>query len=246
MEAWENPSAGPKGQLRAVLSTIFNSELFRGHGGYAHKVRTPLEFAVGAIRCLRQSTNGSGLHGTWTAFTDGYGLVSSPGPLRAAGLSSALMRMGSMSLFNREEPDGYPETASGWVDAGSLVERIRYLNSLLKTTADTNKNDANSLLTNNVTLPVRLLQLRLTDSNDWRDAGKVADLFLGLLLPGEGRASLDHYRNVALNFLNTTDDGTTPSAFSALTPSNTPNSPYDTRVRGMIAILMSLQRFQEQ
>jgi uncharacterized protein (DUF1800 family) len=242
MQAWESNG----GRLRPVLSTIFNSALFRSHGGNAHKVKTPLEFAASAVRALRQSNNGSGLHGTWTAYSDGFGIVSSQGNQRTAGAASALMRMGGMSLFNREEPNGYPEAAGGWVDAGSLVERVRFTSSLLKTTTDTNKSDANFILTNNVTLPVQLMQLRMPNANDMRDAGKVADLFLGLLFPGEGRASLGHYRNVAIQFLDTADDGTTPSAFSNLTPSSVGGSAYDTRVRGMVAMLMSLQRFQEQ
>jgi uncharacterized protein (DUF1800 family) len=242
MQAWE----ADNGKLRPVLATIFNSALFRGHGGNAHKVKTPLEFAASAIRAIRQSNNGSGLHGTWTAYTDGYGLIASGGRGRDAGISSALMRMGGMSLFNREEPDGYPESAAGWVDAGSLVERVRFISSLLKATTDLNKNDTNQFLLNNVTLPVQLMQARMANANDLRDAGKVADVFLGLLFPGEGRASLDYYRQVAIQFLDTADDGVTASAFSALTPSAAGGSAYDTRVRGMVAVLMSLQRFEEQ
>ena len=242
MAAWENNG----GQLRSVLATIFSSALFRGHGGNAHKVKTPLEFAASAIRALRQSNNGSGLHGTWTAYTDGFGLISSGGGGRAAGTASALMRMGGMSLFNREEPDGYPETAGGWVDAGSLVERVRFTSSLLKATTDARKNDSNQFLVANVTLPVQLMQLRMANATDMRDTGKVADFFLGLLFPGEGRVSLEHYRRVAVNFLDYADNGTTPSSFSDLTPSATGGSAYDTRVRGMVAMLMSLQRFEEQ
>jgi hypothetical protein len=154
--------------------------------------------------------------------------------------------MGGMLLFNREAPDGYPEAGSGWVDAGSLAERIRFISSFAKAAGQTNKDDQNSALTNNICQPVRLLQLRLTNSADWRDAGKVADLFLGLLFPGEGHASLDYYRAVAMNYLNTADDGVSPSLFSGLTVSATPGSTYDNRVRGMVAMLMSLQRFQEQ
>ena len=242
MEAWESNG----GQLRPVLATIFGSALFRGHGGNAHKVKTPLEFAASAIRALRQSNNGSGLHGTWTAYTDGFGIISSAGGGRGAGNASALMRMGGMSLFNREEPNGYPETAGGWVDAGSLVERVRFTSSLLKATSDARKNDSNQFLVANVTLPVQLMQLRMASATDMRDAGKVADFFLGLLFLGEGRASLEHYRQVAINFLDYADNGTTPSSFSGLTPSAAGGSPYDTRVRGMVAMLMSLQRFEEQ
>ncbi len=248
MAAWEG--ASPKGQMRPVLTAIFNSALFRGHGGNAHKVKTPLEFCASAIRALRQSTNGTGNHGTWLAYTDGYGLTfSQGGDARSQGNASALMRIGGMSLFNREAPDGYPENASGWVDAGSLAERIRFISSLCKPaagTGSTSKNDQNTSLLSNVTDPVRLLLLRLPVVADQHDAGKVADLFLGLLFPGEGRASLDAYRHIALNYLNTDDTGNSPSLFSGLTISNASGSAYDNRVRGLVAMLMSLQRFHEQ
>jgi uncharacterized protein (DUF1800 family) len=238
MNAWDNTG----GNVRAVLSTIVDSPLFRGNGANAHKVKTPLEYAVSAVRALRQSADGSGLAGTWTATTDGYGLTFSP----RGSSASVLMRLGSMSLFNREDPDGYPEAGSSWVSAGALAERVRFVSSLLKASGQTGKNDSNNALNNNITEPVRLLQLRLPASADQRDAGKVADLFLGLFYPGEGRASLDAYRNLAIQYLNTADDGVTASSFSSLTPSGAAGSAYDTRVRGMVAAVLSQQRFNEQ
>ncbi|MSU59782.1 MAG: DUF1800 family protein [Pedosphaera sp.] len=244
MAAWEGSS--PKGQLRPVLATIFNSSLFRSHGGNAQKVKTPLEFCVSAVRALRQSTNGTGLHGSWASYTDGYGLTLSSGGAQTAGKASPLMRIGSMNLFNRDAPDGYPEAATSWVDAGGLVERARFISSLLKATGQTGKNDDNSFLNNNITLPVKLLQIRLPNAADQTNATKVADTFLPLLFPGEGRASLDAYRTVAVNSLNTDDTGTNSSPFASLTVSSTGGSTYDTRVRGMLTTLMSLQRFQEQ
>jgi uncharacterized protein (DUF1800 family) len=244
MLAWEN--GNPQGQIRSVLTAIFSSALFRGHGGNAQKVKTPLEYAASAVRAIRQSADGTGLHGTWTATTDGFGVTSSQGAGQRGGTDSALMRMGGMSLFNREEPDGYPESGGGWASAGALAERVRFVNSLMKAIGETGKNDLNSFLNNNITDPVRLLQLRLPMLADQKDAGKVADLFLGFLFPGEGRAALGEYKRIAIAFLNTDDSGTGSSAFSGLTPSNSPGNIYDTRVRGMVALLMSLQRFHEQ
>jgi hypothetical protein len=51
------------------------------------------------------------------------------------------------------------------------------------------------------------------------------------------------YLAQAVACLNTADDGVTSSPFAALgdTTSN-----YDLRVRGMVAMLMTFQRFQEQ
>src|SRR5262249_42545064 len=42
MLAWEN--SNPKGQIRTVLNTIFNSDLFRTQCANAQKIKTPLEF----------------------------------------------------------------------------------------------------------------------------------------------------------------------------------------------------------
>lgn len=217
--AWETPAAdGRKGNMRAVLSTIFNSDLFRSHGGSLQKVKTPLEFVASSIRALR-AENGTGGH---TARTDGYSF------------NSPLNRMGGMSLFNRAEPDGYPESGPPWISAGTLDERVRFVQSLLEASTGS---DAG----NNVTDPVSLLKMKLP-SNQWNDAGAVADYFLGIIYPGEGKANLDSYRTLAIDFLNTADNGSS-NLFSSL--SNT-TATYDTRVRGMVSMLMTMQRFQEQ
>src|SRR5438445_6267069 len=105
MLAWEN--SNPKGQLRPVLTTIFNSDLFRSHGGSLQKVKTPLEYVISAVRALRAATGSS----TFTASTDGN-------------FSSPLSRMGSMNLFDRDAPDGYPEAGPPWISAGTLAERL--------------------------------------------------------------------------------------------------------------------------
>jgi hypothetical protein len=90
---------------------------------------------------------------------------------------------------------------------------------------------------------VALLKKKLP-SNQWYDAAAVADYFLSILLPGEGKANLDLYRTAAINFLNTADNGlNTPNAFSGLATNPTG---YDTRVRGMVGAIMTSQRFHEQ
>src|SRR6185295_7508334 len=103
MLTWENST--PKGQIRAVLNTIFNSDLFRSHAAAAQKVKTPLEYVASSVRALR-SVNSDG---TATANTDGYSF------------NSQLNLMGQMSLFNRDAPDGYPEFGPNWISAGTLV-----------------------------------------------------------------------------------------------------------------------------
>ncbi|MGC3956596.1 MAG: DUF1800 family protein [Verrucomicrobiota bacterium] len=161
MLAWENSS--PKGNVRAVLNVIFNSELFRSQAANAQKVKTPLEFVASAVRALRASTNnGAG----FTAGTDGYSFAT------------PLNRMGGMNLFDRDAPDGYPEAGANWISAGTLVERIRFIQAFLNSgTGD----DAG----NHVCDPVTLLKIRLP-STSWNNAGEVTDFFLGILYPAEG------------------------------------------------------------
>jgi uncharacterized protein (DUF1800 family) len=220
MLTWENST--PKGNLRAVLNTIFSSDLFRSHTATAQKVKTPLEFVASSIRALR-SVNANG---TATANTDGF----------ASSFATPLGRMGDMLLFDRAAPDGYPEVASPWVSAGTLVERIRFVQAFCNPgTGD----DAG----NNVCDPVGLLKKKLPNDGSWNNAGTNADYFLGTLFPGEGAGNLLLHRSAAINFLNTADDGTTGSAFSSLGNST---STYTNRVCGMVSMLMATQRFQEQ
>jgi uncharacterized protein (DUF1800 family) len=213
MLAWENSS--PKGNIRAVLSTIFNSDLFRNHTGAAQKVKTPFEFVASSIRALRANSTSN----TPTAFTDGYSFAT------------RLDNMGSMRLFDRDAPDGYPEVASPWISSGTLVERIRYIQALLNSgTGD----DAG----NHTCDPLALLAKKLPGSAN--NATAVADYFVNVLFPGEGKGNLALYRNAAITYLNTDDNG----ASSPLSGQSGTN--LDNRIRGMVSMLMAYPRFQEQ
>jgi uncharacterized protein (DUF1800 family) len=220
MQAWEQNV--PKGQIRKVLEVIFNSELFRSQDATMQKVKTPFEYCVAAARVLRARME----DGSYTANSDGYSI------------SSPMNRMGRMRLFDREEPDGYAESGVPWISAGTLTERLRFAQALMLAPNANGRTDAGS----NVTDPVKLLKAKLPQAS-WNDAAAVADYFLGLIYPSEGRANLDEYRQLAVWYLNTGDNGEASSPFADL--SNT-TAGYDTRVRGMVAMLMTFPRFQEQ
>ncbi len=192
------------------------------------KVKTPLEYLASAIRALRAANT----NGTFTATLDSG----------SAAIGTPLGRMGTMSLFDRAEPDGYPEAGPPWISAGTLSERLRYIQSLLYNPAGAGGVAKPSDSGSSTADPVSLLKLKLPGAS-WNDAGTVADYFLGILYPAEGKANLDLYRTAAINYLNTADDGVTSSPFSSL---NNIAATYDTRVRGMVAMLMTLQRFHEQ
>jgi uncharacterized protein (DUF1800 family) len=240
MMAWETNS--PKGQVWKVLKVITDSELFRTHAAAQQKVKTPLEYLVSAVRALRSSTNGSGLNGSFTADTDGLAISGSNLSLEDG--DSPLLRMGSMRLFDRDAPDGYPEDGPSWISAGTLTERIRWIQSYCIASGQTGHTGSTNDAGNSVCNPVQLLQAKLPAAS-WTNATAVADYFVNTLYPGEGAGNLQLFRDAAVNFLNTNDTNA-PSAFSSLTVSSTANSTYDNRVRGMVSLLLTSQRFHEQ
>jgi uncharacterized protein (DUF1800 family) len=219
MMAWENPgNGGPKGQLRPVLRTILNSPLLLSNSGSMQKVKTPLEFAVSLLRAFR-------VPGAYTAVADGYAV------------EPFTDRAGGMKLFDRQDPDGYPEDGGSWISAGTLVERIRFAVAAMAAAGDPAKGDAGGT----AIYPTALLQLDAP--NALTDGGAAADYFVDLLFPAEGAANLAEYRRTARAFLNTAADGVTVSSFSQLAPGSVE---YDARLRGLCAWLLGTQRFQEQ
>jgi uncharacterized protein (DUF1800 family) len=228
MDAWDTPADdGRKGNLRRVLEVIFASDLFRQHTASQQKVKTPLEYVVSTIRALRASRPGAG----FTAETDGYDVLTT-------------LRRLNMKPFDRDEPDGYSEFGRDWVSTASLVERMRFAQNFLIAARDPLKAlDFGSAGRDNVSDPVGLLKLKLA-SDSWRNPAAVADFFLGLFFPGEGRGNLAPERALALVYLDANDAGQPGfSAFAALDPSATA---YDGRVRGLVALLLGLPRFMEQ
>jgi uncharacterized protein (DUF1800 family) len=231
MLAWENPAnGGPKGQIRNVLRVILNSSLFRAHLTASAKVRTPMEFAVATLRAFRALRD----DGTYTSITDAVNLAD-----------GVLNRSGRMRLFDRAEPDGYPEDGAGWISAGTLAERLRFVQSIALAGANLStipavRGSADSVGAGRID-PAGLAVLKLGTSATSAEA--VTDYFLDLLFPSEGRANLSQLRKVGIEFLNTADNGSTASAFSTLVPGS---RNYDGRVRGLAALFLSVPRFQEQ
>ena len=241
MLAWEN--SNPKGQIRPVLSTIFNSDLFRGNAAAMQKVKSPLEYTISAIRALRASTSGTGAPGTFTADTDGYSISGS-----GTSAANPLNRMGVMLLFDRNDPNGYPEDAPGWISAGTLAERIRWVQTYCMNTNDSSKGDSINGGNKSICDPVALLGYKLPLQNpagSITNEANVADYLLGIIYPGEGTANLGLYRTATINFLKTADDGVTSSPLGGLSTAGNP-SPLENRLRGAVSMLLTLQRFQEQ
>jgi len=89
------------GHLASVYAALFSSPEFWSERALASKIKTPLEFAVSAIRAVGGSTTGD------------------------IALAQSLDRMGQ-PLYRSQPPTGFPETAEAWVNAGALVNRINF------------------------------------------------------------------------------------------------------------------------
>src|SRR5207248_11619784 len=93
------------------------SDLSRSNEGSVQKDKTPLEYLISAIRALRAADT----NGTFTASLDSA----------SGGIGTPLNRMGTMLLFDRAEPNGYPEAGPAWISAGTLAERVRFIQAYL-------------------------------------------------------------------------------------------------------------------
>jgi uncharacterized protein (DUF1800 family) len=89
------------GDLTALYTALFSSPEFWSEQAFNGKTKTPLEFAVSAVRSLGGSTYGD------------------------AGLIKAVDGMGE-PLYRAQPPTGWPEVATPWVNAGALVTRINF------------------------------------------------------------------------------------------------------------------------
>jgi len=261
MLAWQTNT--PKGQIYKVVETIVNSDLFKN--SYGQKVKTPYEFAISAVRALRYPTNGvppgsKGGPNIYTATSDGYSIASGHASRGGFGTTNTtggagnwhngstrtghpMNRMGLYLIFDREEPDGYPETSTVYVGAGGLVERSRWLAMMMDdpNAAGATSNDGVDGGNYTRSDPVGLIKQFNSNSAKLNDPDFVARFFLAILFPGEGQATLDEYRRVAVDILRTSASGNYPSNLNSGSTAE-----YDRRVRRMVAALMQMPQFNEQ
>jgi uncharacterized protein (DUF1800 family) len=93
------------GDLRAVLKTLFDSPEFFSEGAWQAKVKSPLDMVVGAVRAV---------HGE---VTDTLSLVQK------------IADMGE-PLYNKLEPNGYPNTGDTWLSTAGIMGRVSFAASL--------------------------------------------------------------------------------------------------------------------
>jgi hypothetical protein len=104
--AWN--STTPAGHIATVMNTILDpadqSNLFWAPSAYRTKVKTPVEYINSSLRVFDAEVTGAGL----PQLNDGMG----------------------MHLFTRDDPDGYSELGSHWIDTASMLKRISFARDL--------------------------------------------------------------------------------------------------------------------
>ncbi|MEM7385261.1 MAG: DUF1800 family protein, partial [Verrucomicrobiota bacterium] len=102
IEAWY--STNPPGHIATVLEKLFDPDdqanAFWSAVSYRNKIKSSIEFINSACRAL----GGEVINGNLRIRNEEMG----------------------MTLFEREDPDGYPESGVEWMDTLSLLERIKY------------------------------------------------------------------------------------------------------------------------
>lgn len=89
------------GDLREVMKTMLNSAEFWSEGAYLGKIKSPFEFVVSAVRALDVDLD--------DAFV----------------LSNQLAALGE-PLYRKQEPTGYSNAGSDWLNSAALLARMNF------------------------------------------------------------------------------------------------------------------------
>ena len=109
-------SSAQADQIKRVLMVILQSAEFNFPENYRNKIKTPVEFVVGAVRNLEATTTASDL-------------IS---PMKAMGIS----------LYESAPPTGWSEIGADWINTGFLSERIKWVNNFTHTASGGTNNTA--------------------------------------------------------------------------------------------------------
>jgi len=105
------------GDIRAVMSTMFDSKEFFSEGAFQAKVKTPLELVVSAIRASDAEVD------------------------FAIPLSMQIAQLGE-PLYRKIEPTGYSGANSEWVNSAALLARMNFALALADNRVPGSKVDA--------------------------------------------------------------------------------------------------------
>ncbi len=197
IEAWN--STTPAGNIATVMETMLDpvdqSSLFWSGTAYRSKVKTSVEFINSSLRAIDADASGEGLPG----LNDDMG----------------------MHLFTRDDPDGYSELGSDWIDTTSVLERIDFVRNL----AQNRRNNYNwdSLL--------------FLDQRNLETPEQIVDYFDELLYQNTlGEAN----RNLLLEYLTTSSEGA-PQQLDRAAP-----QAFTNRIEDFVGLLLSMPQWNYQ
>ncbi len=194
--AWN--STAPPGDIRTVLGALLSPEkqdgVFWSRTAFRTKVKTPMEFINSSVRALGAEVEGMSL----AAENDRLG----------------------MHLFNRDDPDGWSELGVDWIDTGTLLARIQFVQDLSANRLNSVRWDTSSwALTNGLT-----------------SAEAIVEHFNHLLFQ-EGLAPAN--RSLLIQFA-TTDDSGNPL------PMSPDRADFARRVRELVGLILSMPPWHYQ
>ena len=138
------------GDIRRVVETIVTSEEFFSPAAFRAKIKSPLEYAVSAVRATGASFIPAEppmkkARGTIEgAATLGYG-NENLSKLKRKTLNWSIYEMGE-PLFACAAPTGYPEKSSKWVSGGALIDRLNFAVALTEQNVSDVRFDPASLI----------------------------------------------------------------------------------------------------
>jgi len=89
------------GDIRETLRCVVTSPEFFSRAAYRAKVKTPLELVASGLRAMNATLDGS------------------------PRVAQAVARLGQ-PIFGRQTPDGWPDRADEWMNAGAMVNRTNF------------------------------------------------------------------------------------------------------------------------
>ncbi len=187
-------STTPKGNIEAIMRNILTSNAFFDSGSYRSKVKDPLEFINSTVRALDASVDALNF--------EGY------------------MEDMGMHVFDRDEPDGWPETGVDWITTSGMLTRIKFVQDL-----------------NASTDPDFMWRTRsFLAENQMETAGEIIDFFNNLLYQG----SLDAEARARLVEFYETNDSYNPLPFLPT------RGDYESRVDSGVSLMLSLPQWNFQ
>jgi len=120
------------GDIRVVMRTMLNSKEFWSEGAYRAKVKTPFEMVASAVRALDADVE------------DAFALANQVGQL-------------GEPLYRKQEPTGYSNLNSEWVNSAALLARMNFALNLAQNHVAGVKVDAARLPANPVETARRLM-----------------------------------------------------------------------------------------